>query len=326
MRKHSFACLPGSAVFAGLLSFAALPHAVSAPVAAAPTPITAPVIADASPAEDSETTEKSRAAGIIRSLHYQQGEVTLGDGLAKLNVPPTFRYLNPQDANKVLHELWGNPPSREDLGLLVPADVSLDDDNCWAVVISYDEQGYVKDDEAATLDYRKLLTQMQEATRAANKERLAEGYRSMELVGWAAPPRYDKATNKMYWAKELKVQGSSENTLNYNIRILGRRGVLVLNAIAAVTQLPEIERAAPAILSMVDFKEGHRYADFNPKTDKVAAVGIAALVAGGVAVKMGLFKGLLVALLAAKKFLIIGGVAAVGWLKRLFGASREKRM
>ena len=77
---------------------------------------------------------------------------------------------------------------------------------------------------------------------------------------------------------------------------------------------------------MVDFKEGHRYADFNPKTDKVAAVGLAALVAGGVAVKMGLLKGLWVALLAAKKFVIIGVGAAVGWLKRLFGAGREKRM
>ena len=30
---------------------------------------------------------------------------------------------------------------------------------------------------------------------------------SMELVGWAAPPRYDKATHKLYWAKELKVDG-----------------------------------------------------------------------------------------------------------------------
>ena len=269
-------------------------------------------------------TEKERAAEIIRSLRFQQGEVTLGGGLAKLSVPQTFRYLNPQDANKVLHELWGNPPNREDLGLLVPANLSLDNNDCWAVVISYDEQGYVKDDEAATLDYNKLLTQMKESTRAANRERVAEGYRAIELVGWAAPPRYDKATNKMYWAKELKFQGANENTLNYNIRILGRRGVLVLNAVATVAQLPEIERAAPSILSMVDFKEGHRYADFNPKTDKVAAVGIAALVAGGVAVKMGLFKGLFVALLAAKKFVIIGGAAVVAWLRRLFGSGREK--
>ena len=46
---------------------------------------------------------------------------------------------------------------------------------------------------------------------------------------------------------------------------------------------------------MVDFQEGHRYADFTESTDKVATYGIAALVAGGIAAKVGLFKGLWVA-------------------------------
>ncbi len=323
MRKRFFACSPGCLVLAGLLFFTPPAHALRAG-AATPADSTAP--ADTATPADSEETAKSRAADIIRSLHYRQGEVTLSNGLAKLAVPRDFRYLDPEDAGKVLHDLWGNPPSKEDLGMLLPANLGPGDPDCWAVVITYDEQGYVKDDEAGKLDYNKLLAEMKESTRAANKERIAEGYRAIELVGWAAPPRYDKATKKMYWAKEIKFQGSDENTLNYNIRILGRRGVLVLNAIAGISQLPQIEQAAPAILSMVDFKEGHRYADFNPKTDKVAAFGIAALVAGGVAVKMGLFKGLFVAILAAKKFLIIGGAAVVAWLRRLFGSGREKRM
>jgi uncharacterized membrane-anchored protein len=37
----------------------------------------------------------------------------------------------------------------------------------------------------------------------------------------------------MYWAKEINFGGDSENTLNYNIRVLGRKGVLLLNFIAA---------------------------------------------------------------------------------------------
>jgi uncharacterized membrane-anchored protein len=129
--------------------------------------------------------------------------------------------------------------------------------------------------------------------------------------------------HKLYWAKELKFRGADENTLNYNIRILGRRGVLVLNAVAAMSQLPEIEQKAPKILAAIDFNPGHRYADFSEAAgDKVASYGIAALVAGGVAAKLGLFKGLWVAILAAKKFVIIGFVALAAWLRKLFGKNK----
>ena len=256
---------------------------------------------------------------IESKLHYQKGEITLKGNLAKIKVPDTFRYLSPKDADVVLSDLWGNPPDDETLGLILPADISPLNSNCWAVVITYSEDGYVKDSDADKIDYNKLLKEMKEGTREYNKERKKEGYPEIELVGWAAPPRYDKATHKMYWAKELKFSENDENTLNYNIRVLGRRGVLVLNAVASMSQFSIIEQHAPEIVSMVDFQEGHRYTDFNGKTDKVAAYGLAALVAGGVAAKAGFFKMLWVAILALKKFIVIGVVALVGLIKKLFG-------
>jgi uncharacterized membrane-anchored protein len=142
----------------------------------------------------------------------------------------------------------------------------------------------------------------------------------VEIVGWTAPPRYDQSAHKLYWAKEVRFGNETENTLNYNIRILGRRGVLVLNSVAGMSQLPEIERNTPAILSAVEFNSGNRYADFNPASgDKFASYGIAALVAGGVAAKLGFFKGLWVLVLGAKKFIIIGAVAFAAWFRKLFG-------
>ena len=78
-----------------------------------------------------------------------------------------------------------------------------------------------------------------------------------------------------YWAKEIHFGNETENTLNYNIRIFGRRSVLVLNSVAGMSQLPEIERNTPAILSGVEFNSGNRYADFNPASgDKVASYPI----------------------------------------------------
>jgi uncharacterized membrane-anchored protein len=106
---------------------------------------------------------------------------------------------------------------------------------------------------------------------------------------------------------------------------LGRRGVLVLNAVATMTQLREVEAATPSILGMVDFQEGHRYVDFNPGTDKVATYGIAALIAGGILAKAGLFKLLWVGLLAFKKLLIVAVIAVVGFVKKLLGIKSEKK-
>ena len=262
---------------------------------------------------------REEAEALVATMKFQQGQIVLKNGLATLNVPEGFRYLNGADATKVIVNLWGNPPGEQPLGLLMPDTSPLSRD-AWAVIITYSEDGYVKDNDAAKIDYNSLLSQMQKSIHEANSERTKKGYPTMELIGWAEPPRYDSATHKLYWAKELKFGNAAGNTLNYNIRMLGRRGVLVLNAVASMDQLSQIEQKTPEILSAIDFNQGHRYADFNPASgDKIATYGIAALVAGGVAAKLGFFKLLWVGILAAKKFIIIGALAVAAWFRKLFG-------
>ena len=263
-----------------------------------------------------------QAMALVKNLKYQQGNIDLRGGLATLSVPKEFNYLGPEDAETVLVKLWGNPPSAEKpLGLLIPAGMTPLSTNCWVVTIDYSEDGYVKDDDASKINYDDLLKKMQNGIAENNKARQERGYPAITLVGWAAPPHYDAATHKLYWAKQLKFEGEEGDTLNYSIRMLGRKGVLELNAIASVNQFAEIDAQTPQILGMVDFKEGSRYADFDPKVDKVAKYGIATLVAGGalaLAAKAGFFKVLLVGLLAAKKFIIIGLIALVAFAKKFF--------
>ena len=141
------------------------------------------------------------------------------------------------------------------------------------------------------------------------------------MIGRATPPHYDEITHKLYWATESQFGESPTHVLNYSIRVLGRSGVLVLNAVASMSQLEEIEQRMPEVISMVEFNPGNRYADFNSGTDKVAEYGIAALILGGVAAKAGLFKAILVGLLAAKKFVVIGVLAVVAFVRRFFAGS-----
>jgi uncharacterized membrane-anchored protein len=180
------------------------------------------------------------------------------------------------------------------------------------------EDGYVKDDEAASINYDDLLGRIQKETRDANPERIKQGYKPIQMIGWAAPPHYDNRNHKLYWAEELQFGESRIHTLNYSIRVLGRSGVLILNAVATTSQLREIEQRMPEVLSIVEFNSGNRYTDFNSATDKVAKYGIAALILGGVAAKAGLFKAILGLLLAANKFVVIAIAAVVGYVSKLF--------
>jgi uncharacterized membrane-anchored protein len=167
----------------------------------------------------------------------------------------------------------------------MPADKNPLERGCWLVTIAYSDQGFVKDDDAAHINFDDLLKRMQASTRENNQILTENGYPTVDLVGWAAPPHYDAATHKLYWAKELKFAGRDHETLNYDVRMLGRRGVLILRAVAQMDRLEEIRQKTPEILSMVNFIEGSRYDDFNPKADKVADYGLAGLVAPGVTPK-----------------------------------------
>jgi len=260
----------------------------------------------------------------VASLKFQSGKIDLPNGIATLDLPPSFRYLNPEDSGRVLVDAWGNPPGGTTLGMIFPADVSPLSQSGWGIVITYDEDGHVGDEEADTIDYDEMLKDMQSSMEEANVERKKEGYEPVSLVGWAEAPSYDKANHKLYWAKELAFGDAQQHTLNYNIRVLGRQGVLVLNAVAGMDQISTIKAEMPNVLSATNFKAGNNYADFNSSTDKVATYGIAALVAGGVAAKMGLFAKLFALLIAFKKVILFGLIALGVGIKKFLGMRKKE--
>ncbi len=282
--------------------------------------------AEAAPAEAGETadnqlsTEEAEylawAKGIWESLNRQTGEIQLPNGTATLKVPEEFYYLNPEDTEKVLVEVWGNPPGQDKLGMLFPAEQTPFDEGAWGVTIDYEEEGYVSDEDVDDINYADLLETMQEDTADASAQRVQMGYEPVELVGWAAQPYYDKTSHKMHWAKEIKFgEGETVNTLNYNIRVLGRKGVLILNFIAGMDQKTIIDQQLNTVLAMAEFNPDSRYGDFNPDIDKVAAYGLGALVAGKVVAKTGLIAA---ALIFLKKFGVIIFIALAALFGRLF--------
>ncbi|HVR18797.1 MAG TPA: DUF2167 domain-containing protein, partial [Polyangiaceae bacterium] len=259
-----------------------------------------------------EASEEAEKRAFEASLGFRSGKIPIAD-VAELNLPESFRYIGPEDAAKVLRA-WGNLDGSDSLGMLFPKDLGPFDDNSWAVVITHVSDGHVSDEDAEETDFDELLKDMRKGTEEDNAERRKHQLATAELIGWAEPPHYDKATHKIYWAKELSFSDSKTHTLNYSIRVLGRVGVLELNAVASTSQLRQVKAGMSEVLNFVEFTNGNRYTDYK-EGDKTAAYGIAALVAGGVAAKTGLLKGLFLALLAAKKFVVVGIVALFAAVK-----------
>ena len=277
----------------------------------------------ASPARAEESGQMT-AEQFVATLHPLTGKVNLPGAQATLTIADGYSFLPAADAQRVLSELWNNPPDSDVLGMILPstdAHAVLEDKN-WAVVVTFVDEGYVTDEDAAKIDYNDMLKDMQKATRDENADRIKEGYPAIELMGWAEPPHYDMVNHKLYWAQDLqfkKANGSDDNrTLNYAIRVLGRKGYLSLNAVAPIEELAQVRADMPQVVEMAEFDAGQRYTDYDPTTDKAAAYGIAALVAGGIAAKAGLFAKLGVLLLAFKKFIVLGVAAIGGVLAKLF--------
>ncbi len=255
------------------------------------------------------------------TLVYQTEKVSLGDGIANINVPAGFKYLNGKDGDMILTDIWGNPPVEDgmhSLGMLLPEAQSALDDSVYVINITYSEDGYIDDSDAKEIDYEELLETMQDDLVAENEYRIQNGYEEVALVGWASPPFYDAENKKLHWAKELKFGSMESNTLNYNIRVLGRKGYLNLNAIGEMYSLEEIKGNINPILASVNFVEGNKYSDFDPSLDKVAAVGIGGLIAGKVLMKAGILAKIGLVLAKFWKFILIGFVAFGAGIKKLF--------
>lgn len=285
-----------------------------------------PLLAFSISPDDEEGVEEDTLSAMLsldslnNSFKYQTGLVKIKN-FATIKVPAGFKFLDAEQSIYVLHSIWGNPEDTTILGLLFPENLGPLHPDGWAISVEYSEEGHIDDDDAEDIDYDELLADMKKDAEEANPGRVQADYEPIHLIGWASKPYYDAENKKLHWAKEIQFGDSTigVNTLNYNVRILGRKGYLVLNAIGSMSQLGAINKEIDKVLASVEFTEGYKYSDFDPKLDKVAAYGIGGLVAGKVLANVGFF-GIL-----AKfgKFIILGIGAALTFVWKFFTGRRK---
>lgn len=263
-----------------------------------------------------------------KSLHKQTGDVSIPEAHAKLHLGDRYYFIPADEAKTVLTKVWGNPPDSGNgvLGMVFEKQATIFD-QVWGAVVTYEDSGYVPDKDAKTEDYSKVIDSIRSNEPEINAEREKGGYPTIHLVGWAQQPSYDPATHSLIWARDIQFSDSKVDTLNYDVRLLGRKGVLSLNMLSTMDHLSDVRGAAADFGRAASFDSGSAYADYDKSVDKTAEYGLAGLVAAGAGIVVAKKLGLLAVLLGFKKFIIIG-IAAIGatmrrWFGKLFGRNRD---
>ncbi len=278
-------------ILRGLLAAATLAAGVTVLAAEAP--------AD-KPAENPAWTEAKAAA------RTGPADIAIA-GQATLHLPADRVFIPQPQAGRLLTAM-GNPGTHDELsGLVFPKG-----EGDWFATLRYIASGYVKDGDAKEWKADELLASYKEGTESSNEERRKMGVAPIEITGWAEAPAYEAATHRLVWAMSSREKGAATDAgqgVNYNTYALGREGYLSLNFVTDLKDLPAQKPEARELLGALEFDKGKRYEDFDSSTDHVAEYGLAALVVGVGAKKLGL---LAVAFAFIAKFAKIIFLAVVG--------------
>src|SRR5688572_20993021 len=166
----------------------------------------------------------AHAQGSPEELNWQRGpgNGTI-DGRATIAIPDGFVFLDAGETKKYV-EMSQNLSAGDEY-LFAP------EQGGWEAYFSFGPEGYVKDDEK--LDADKLLESIKTNQEAANAERKRRGWPAYTITGWHLPPRYNPDTKVLEWATVLKSEDSDKPSVNYNTRVLGRKGIMSIQLVAS---------------------------------------------------------------------------------------------
>jgi len=274
--------------------------------------------------QDPEAEIKAALEAIEKVQVIGPKEIPMADQ-ATFKLPTGMVFVPAAEAGRLLRAM-GNRTDSSLLGMV------LSPGRNWFAVMTFIKAGYVKDDDARDWRADELLDSLKAGTEETNKERRSRGIPELDVVGWVEPPNYDAGTHRLVWSLESKVRGapdSEERGVNYNTYALGRDGYISLNFITGKQSIQAEKGIAHVLLAALEYNGGKKYTDFNASTDHMAEFGLAALVGGIAAKKLGLFA--LIAAFAVKFAKVIGvaalamGAGAFKYFRRDKGSGSEAR-
>jgi uncharacterized membrane-anchored protein len=278
-----------------------------------------PGSAPASPTEATLTPEEKRQAEMQAAFTAAIKASTTGPSdvsliaQAVMKLPAGYAFVPKAEGDRLMRS-FGNRTGGNFAGLILPIDGAD-----WLVTINYNAAGYVRDDDAKVWKADELLQTLREGIESGNEDRAARGFPPIEITGWVEPPAYQADTHRLVWAANVRRKGlATGGSVNYNTYLLGRDGYFELNMVGSGDIIVKDKGRAQELLAAVNYLPGKGYGDFQAGTDKVAEYGLAALVAGVAAKKLGMFALLAVAFAKMGKLIVVAVLGAVAVMARMF--------
>jgi len=268
----------------------------------------------------SQYNEASQEIVRTDTLYGITGNVSFNECHATLTVPNGFMFLDKESTQRLFVDYWGNldEDNESELGCLVPDNAQFFYQVEVAYLISYNNCGYIKDEDANSVDYDELLETMQESEKERNSK-LPEENR-LYTKYWEFAPKYLADSHVLVWAKRIADTEGYES-VNYDMRVLGKDGLVSLMAVLSPDDSQEVKAKEMDIINSLKFDKGYAYSDFDASRDRVSDWTIGGLVAGGILAKSGLLAKLGVLLLKGWKLIVLA-VAGLGGV--LFKKKKKK--
>ena len=202
-------------------------------------------------------------------------------------------------------------------------DIYLTDQDSYVVnVEKFIGDGYIKGDDWSQVDPDEFLEQLKSASVENNKERLKNGYNTVQDIRWHIKPEFNKDLGYVYYSLIVVFDDGNE-TYNSTAMVLGREGYTDLTFVFKESIAHLMPNEIDKVVQSFDYNSGVQYSDFKAG-DKIAAYGVGALVAGSLGIK-GLAKtgGLAVIAAFAKKLWFIILLPFI-FLFRLVSGNKKK--
>ncbi len=281
--------------------------------------------------EDDFDIEEYMATDTIVGVCGEAAEIGGGSG-AWMDVPTDMTLIDQYDTRRLLELYWGNSADTLVLCSLVPTADTLLPQTTVAFIIYYDAAGYVSDDDAADINADNLMEEMRLNTTALNDSLVPLGYPKQEIVGWAKEPEYDKGRKMLRWARHLRFSAHDDETgedyvnevVNYDVRILGRRGYVEIKAIASLDDSAKAIATGDRLSESVHYEKGLRYEDYDADTDAASEWGLGGLVAGTVLAKTGILGKIGLFLLKAWKIIALAVVGIGAAVAKVLSRRKKK--
>lgn len=251
----------------------------------------------------------------INNLPWETGPLVYNYNLAnsKINISGDFSILRNEDAHQMLFWLNGTEFSYVDMYAMSDIDASQ-------LLFSYTDSGYVKTDDWTKVDPDKFIKEIRENYKLSNETRKKNGQPTIMDVTWNKKPYLDDTLNSVYYALNVEWSNNTSSVEGTAI-ILGREGYTTANYVGGDQGYNE--SMLLNLSKMHKFNATKEYKDWK-SGDKVAAAGIAALLASTLGVKF-LKPGILaVVAIFLKKFWFIIFIPFI-WLFKVFTGSSKKK-